>query len=90
MKYKNKPNHVEFFVDSVHAEWSNDNNGYQTQHKAGYHSDIPLDDNQELRNTITMLMEDWGVKVKYHHTEVGGCGQLEVEVELELNGKYYL
>lgn len=27
-------------------------------------------------------MEDWGVKVKYHHHEVGGCGQLEVEVEL--------
>ncbi len=27
-------------------------------------------------------MEDWGVKVKYHHHEVGGPGQLEIEVEL--------
>ena len=27
-------------------------------------------------------MEDWGVQVKYHHHEVGGCGQLEIEVEL--------
>ena len=28
-------------------------------------------------------MDDWGVKVKYHHHEVGGPGQLEVEVEPE-------
>ncbi len=27
-------------------------------------------------------MEEWGVKVKYHHPEVGGCGQMEIEVEL--------
>ena len=28
-----------------------------------------------------MLMEDQGIKVKYHHHEVGGPGQLEIEVE---------
>lgn len=31
---------------------------------------------------MCLLMEDWGVKVKYHHHEVGGPGQLEIEVEL--------
>ena len=29
-----------------------------------------------------MMMEDWGIKVKYHHHEVGGPGQMEIEVEL--------
>ena len=29
-----------------------------------------------------MTMEDWGIKVKYHHHEVGGPGQVEIEVEL--------
>ena len=29
-----------------------------------------------------MILEDWGVKVKYHHHEVGGPGQVEIEVEL--------
>lgn len=29
-----------------------------------------------------MLLEDWGIRVKYHHPEVGGCGQMEIEVEL--------
>jgi glutamine synthetase len=27
-------------------------------------------------------MEEWGIEVKYHHHEVGGCGQMEIEVEL--------
>jgi glutamine synthetase len=27
-------------------------------------------------------LKDWGVEVKYHHHEVGGPGQLEIEVEL--------
>lgn len=32
---------------------------------------------------MCLLMEEWGVKVKYHHTEVGGCGQQEIEVEYD-------
>lgn len=41
-----------------------------------------MDVTQDLRNRICLLMEEWGVKVKYHHPEVGGCGQMEIEVEL--------
>ncbi len=29
-----------------------------------------------------MMIEDWGIEVKYHHHEVGGPGQMEIEVEL--------
>ena len=29
-----------------------------------------------------MYMQDWGIDVKYHHHEVGGSGQMEIEVEL--------
>lgn len=80
--FENRPESTGYSIQSNQAEWCCDNNGYQVQHKAGYHSDLPLDVNQELRNQITMFLEEFGVKVKYHHTEVGGCGQLEVEVEL--------
>lgn len=81
--FEDRPESSGFSVNACQADWSSDNNGYQTRHKAGYHSDIPLDVNQDLRNQITLLLQDWGVKVKYHHTEVGACGQLEVEVELD-------
>ncbi len=81
--YENHPESTGYSIDAVQADWSTGNNGYQTRHKAGYHSDKPLDVNQDLRNRICLMMQDWGIDVKYHHTEVGACGQLEIEVELD-------
>ena len=80
--FSTRPENSGFSIAASQAEWSAENNGYQVRHKAGYHTSLPLDVNQDLRNRICLMMEDWGVKVKYHHTEVGACGQLEVEVEL--------
>ncbi len=48
----------------------------------GYHADQPGDRTFDLRNAICQELARWGVDVKYHHHEVGGSGQLEVEVEL--------
>lgn len=31
---------------------------------------------------MCLSMEEFGIDVKYHHHEVGGCGQMEIEVEL--------
>lgn len=82
VSYETRPENCGYSLNSVQAEWTDENNGYQTQHKAGYHSDRPFDVNQDLRSSIALRMQDWGIPVKYHHTEVGGCGQLEIEVEL--------
>ena len=59
------------------------NNGYQIRHGTGYHTSLPMDINNDLRSTMCLAMKDWGIDVKYHHHEVGGCGQMEIEVELE-------
>lgn len=80
--FENRPDSSGYDIDAVQAEWSTDNNGFQVRHKQGYHAALPMDVNNDLRSQICMNMEDWGIKVKYHHSEVGGCGQLEVEVEL--------
>ena len=86
VQYMNKPDNSGYNIDCSQAEWndgSDDNNlGYQVAHHAGYHTTLPLDVNNDYRSQVCLDMEDWGVKVKYHHHEVGGCGQLEVEVEL--------
>lgn len=42
----------------------------------------PGDRTFDLRNQICLELAKWGVDVKYHHHEVGGSGQLEIEVEL--------
>ena len=80
-------NKVSFEVDTRQAHWNTgrqttDNNGYQVKLKSGYHTDLPNDATFDLRNKICMILESRGVDVKYHHHEVGGSGQVEVEVEL--------
>lgn len=84
--FMNAPQGGFFRVDSAEADWNTgdpDGGGYQTGHHDGYHAAPPQDVTFDLRNEICAKMADWGVKVKYHHHEVGGPGQLEIEVEPE-------
>lgn len=86
--FENKPNKAMFHVDAWEADWNSgddecQNNGYHTAHKGGYHACKPQDVTYDIRSRMCMMLEDWGVKVKYHHHEVGGPGQVEIEVELD-------
>ncbi|MCR5327840.1 MAG: type I glutamate--ammonia ligase [Saccharofermentans sp.] len=82
--YANKPNSSGFTVDGEEAFWNTGeigSLGFQTPHQGGYHIAPPQDINYDYRSRVTMLMEQQGIKVKYHHHEVGGPGQMEIEVE---------
>ena len=85
VSYSLEPHHTSFVIDTDQAEWNTglggDNLGYKVSHKGGYHIAPPLDVLYGLRSRIAMMMEDRGIAVKYHHHEVGGPGQLEIEVE---------
>ena len=74
-----------YSVDSVEAAWnagnSDGNLGYMMPLKGGYHMTAPMDRLGDYRSQVTALMEKQGIPVKYHHHEVGGPGQLEIEVE---------
>ncbi len=87
VSYNTSPDYVGYTIDAVQAEWNSgvqcdENNGYQVRHKAGYHCSLPNDVNFDLRSQMCNLMKKWGVEVKYHHHEVGGPAQQEIEVEL--------
>ena len=86
MSYSMKPDNMGYRLYSRESVWSSNesecNNGYHTLPHAGYHADKPLDITFDLRNRMCMELKKWGVDVKYHHHEVGGSGQLEIEVEL--------
>lgn len=79
-----RPECVRCEIDTAEAEWNSGvgSDGYQIAHKGGYHIGTPQDRYYDLRSRMCLLMDEWGVKVKYHHHEVGGPGQLEIEVEL--------
>lgn len=85
ISYENSSNHMEVYLDSEQAHWNTGkkdtkNLGFKVHHKGGYHVDIPYDINYRLRNSMVLMMEEHGVPVKYHHSEVGGPGQLEIEL----------
>ncbi|MDD7652944.1 MAG: type I glutamate--ammonia ligase [Candidatus Faecousia sp.] len=87
MRCSMKPNQLGYQLYSKESAWSSDcpveqNSGFHTQPHDGYHADLPNDLTFDLRNEICLELAKWGVDVKYHHHEVGGSGQLEIEVEL--------
>ncbi len=47
----------------------------------GYHALPPEDALADIRDRTVSLLEEAGVGVIYHHHEVGGHGQVEIEVE---------
>ena len=84
--YMTSPEASGFSIRARQADFSSgnedNNHGYLLRHGAGYHASLPMDINHDLRSRMCMTMEEWGIDVKYHHHEVGGCGQMEIEVEL--------
>jgi len=86
VSYDVEPNASKYRVDTNQAFWNtgdeNDNLGYKMPLKGGYHMAPPMDKLSGFRSRAAMLMEKQGILVKYHHHEVGGPGQLEIEVEM--------
>lgn len=86
VSFKNQVNHLEVRLDSRQAAWNmgkddSPNLGYQVGLHGGYHVDLPKDSSFDLRNEMILMLQKHGVPVKYHHSENGGPGQVEIEVE---------
>lgn len=86
ISYKIENKHMEVRMDSKQAEWNmgeaeEKNLGMKVENNGGYHVDRPFDSSYDFRNETVDLLERQGVPVKYHHSENGGPGQVEIEVE---------
>ncbi len=85
VSYAVTPNTNKYHIDTAQADWNTGiediNLGYKMPRKGGYHMAAPLDTLGGFRSRVSMLMEKQNILVKYHHHEVGGPGQLEIEVE---------
>ncbi len=77
-----------FSVNSRQSHWDFaqngfGNHGYQMTLKGGYHGEQPADRFASLRSILCEELLNMGVIVKYHHHEVGGPGQVEIETEFD-------
>lgn len=87
ISYENRSNHVFYEIDSEEAVWNSmrqdrRNLGNFIPPHGGYHVIPPLDQHFNLRAETAKLIEDLGIPVRYHHHEVGGPGQSEIEIKM--------
>jgi len=92
VKFRQVPQEGFYSLDAEEAEWNAGkegalNLGYKVQYKGGYHAAPPTDRTHNLRSEITSLFSEIGVGLKYHHHEVGGAGQHEIEIESDVMPK---
>lgn len=85
VSYKNTNQHMEVKLDSAQANWNSSddsykNIGYTVPHHGGYHVDSPWDASYEFRTKVAIEAEKINIPIKYHHSENGGPGQVEIEV----------
>ncbi len=59
-----------------------DDDAVAQQGRKGYHMDTPFDRYYEIRQEMVNRIEDMGIKIRYHHHEVGVHSQQEIEPEL--------
>ncbi|MFZ2492236.1 MAG: type I glutamate--ammonia ligase [Thermoanaerobaculia bacterium] len=81
---ENGVNVASYRVDSSEADWNSATagHGHLIPLHGGYHAIPPKDSLHNLRSEICIELENLGVEVKYHHHEVGGPGQCEIETPL--------
>jgi glutamine synthetase len=82
--FENGVNHASYRLNSDEADWNSNTGGhghYIPLH-GGYHAIPPKDQLYNLRSQISLHLEAMGVPVKYHHHEVGGPGQSEIETPM--------
>jgi len=83
--YVNDINFAGYQVDSEEADWNTgydeeQNLGYKIPRQGGYHAIPPLDNLFNLRAEMVKQIENCSIPVRYHHHEVGGPGQSEIEI----------
>lgn len=86
VSFDSKSHYSFYHIDTEEGYWNNDftpESLYLSipQHK-GYHRALPIDRYFEVRQEIIHVMDKMGIKFKYHHHEVGGPSQHEIEVPL--------
>jgi glutamine synthetase len=84
VRYEQTPNQGYYYLDAEEAEWNSGHDdetgqGNYIRYKEGYHAAPPLDRTYQIRSHMCKLFQEAGLDVKYHHHEVGGASQQEIE-----------
>src|SRR5437016_13434160 len=88
VQFDAKPNGTFYGVDSEEAVWNTGrdeapNLGNKIRHKEGYFPVAPLDQQQDIRTEMCLVMEQLGVRIERQHHEVATAGQAEIDYRFD-------
>ena len=84
VRFETKANAGYYFIDSVEGAWNTGraeeggNRGYKTRYKGGYFPVPPVDHFADIRDEMSLTLEQVGLEVERAHHEVGTAGQQEI------------
>ena len=84
VRYMTNAHSSYYYLDSDEAAWNTGrveeggNLGYKTPYKGGYFPVPPVDHYADLRDEMSMVMDEVGLYVERAHHEVGTAGQQEI------------
>ena len=89
IQYQNTPGTSFYKIDSIEAAWNTGveeeggNLGYKTPIKGGYFPVAPQDHFGDLRDEISLTLQEIGFEVERAHHEVGNAGQQEINYKFD-------
>ena len=88
VQFDHKANGTFYAVDSVEGLWNTGreeapNLGYKIRHKEGYFPVPPMDQLQDIRTEMVLVMEQLGLVIEKQHHEVATAGQAEIDYRFE-------
>jgi len=84
VRFETKQNAGYYYLDSIEGAWNSGreelggNLGYKTRYKGGYFPVPPVDHFADLRDEMTLGLQEVGLNVERAHHEVGTGGQAEI------------
>ena len=89
VRFETKSNAGYYFIDSIEGKWNSGreeeggNLGYKTPYKGGYFPVPPVDHFADLRDKMSLVLEEVGLSVERAHHEVGTAGQAEINYKFD-------
>src|SRR5467141_3512717 len=88
VEYDHRPNGTFYSVDGEEGIWNTGkdempNLVYKIRHKEGYFPVAPLDQQQDIRTEMCLVMEQLGVTIERQHHEVATAGQAEIDYRFD-------
>ena len=89
VRFETKQNAGYYFIDSIAAAWNSGreeeggNRGYKPRYKGGYFPVPPTDHFADLRDAMTLNLQEVGLQVERAHHEVGTAGQQEINYRFD-------